>query len=100
MNALAIEHFILRTPFHSNNFPFQGRYFKFFQLMYLTDLSVLTECQAYWKNGKSDEEAMMRAVYGLECSEPLITFALCCGSWSSPAVSSRSALGLMCMCRE
>lgn len=28
----------------------------------------------------------MRSVYGLEWSEPLITFALCCGSWSSPAV--------------
>lgn len=60
MNALAIEHFILRPPFHSKD--------------------------AYWKNGKSDEEAMMRSVYGLEWSEPLITFALCCGSWSSPAV--------------
>lgn len=60
MNALAIEHFILRPPFHSKD--------------------------AYWKNGKSEEEAMMRSVYGLEWSEPLITFALCCGSWSSPAV--------------
>ena len=64
--------------------------------MYLTDLPKLIECQAYWKNGKSEEEAMMQSVYGLEWSEPLITFALCCGSWSSPAVSSSFAPELMC----
>lgn len=28
----------------------------------------------------------MRSVYGLEWPEPLVTFALSCGSWSSPAV--------------
>jgi hypothetical protein len=28
------------------------------------------------------------AVLGLEWPEPLVTFALSCGSWSSPAVSS------------
>eukprot|EP01018_Ginkgo_biloba_P021407 Gb_10011 [translate_table: standard] len=60
MNALAIEHYILRPPHHSKD--------------------------ADWKDGKTDEEAMMRNVYGLEWSEPLVTFALCCGSWSSPAV--------------
>ena len=38
----------------------------------------------------------MQSVYGLEWSEPLITFALCCGSWSSPAISCSSAPGLMC----
>lgn len=28
-----------------------------------------------------------RFMFGLELSEPLVTFALSCGSWSSPAVS-------------
>jgi hypothetical protein len=28
-----------------------------------------------------------RNKFGLELSEPLVSFALCCGSWSSPAVS-------------
>lgn len=27
-----------------------------------------------------------RSIFGLEWSEPLVTFALSCGSWSSPAV--------------
>lgn len=34
-----------------------------------------------------NDEMRARSVFGLEYSEPLITFALCCGSWSSPAVS-------------
>ncbi|XP_057831184.2 uncharacterized protein LOC131041933 [Cryptomeria japonica] len=60
MSALAIEHFILRPPFHSQD--------------------------AYWKKGKAGEEARIRSVFGLGWSEPMVTFALCCGSRSSPAV--------------
>ncbi|PHT91588.1 hypothetical protein T459_06701 [Capsicum annuum] len=33
-----------------------------------------------------DNELKVRSVFGLEWSEPLVTFALSCGSWSSPAV--------------
>lgn len=60
VHALTIEHFILRLPYHSKD--------------------------AYPKGGKKDKEATMRSVYGLEWPEPLVTFALSCGSWSSPAV--------------
>ncbi|XP_050944701.1 uncharacterized protein LOC103484766 isoform X3 [Cucumis melo] len=59
LNAITIEHFILRLPYH----------LKF-------------TCPKAVKN----DEMRARSVFGLEYSEPLITFALCCGSWSSPAV--------------
>ncbi|KAB1217867.1 hypothetical protein CJ030_MR3G014723 [Morella rubra] len=56
LNALAIEHFILRHP-----------------------------CES--KHGPLDEkERILRRVYGLGYPEPNVTFALCRGSWSSPAL--------------
>ncbi|XXG75207.1 hypothetical protein AAC387_Pa07g3767 [Persea americana] len=56
LNALAIEHFILRHP---------------------CDL----------RNGALDEkEALLRRAYGLGYPEPNVTFALCRGSWTSPAL--------------
>ncbi|XP_010525622.1 PREDICTED: uncharacterized protein LOC104803390 [Tarenaya hassleriana] len=58
LNAMTIEHFILRLPYHSK-----------------TSL----------KGARNDEMAA-RSKFGLELSEPLVTFALSCGSWSSPAV--------------
>ncbi|KAL9143731.1 hypothetical protein ABFS82_14G253400 [Erythranthe guttata] len=59
LNAITIEHFILRLPYHSKY-----------------TFSKATEYQ----------EMMTRGILGLELSEPLVTFALSCGSWSSPAV--------------
>ncbi|KAK8673996.1 hypothetical protein V6N13_112303 [Hibiscus sabdariffa] len=59
LNAITIEHFILRLPFH----------LKF-------------TCPKAAKN----DEVKARNMFGLEWSEPLVTFALACGSWSSPAV--------------
>ncbi|KAH6788261.1 ternary complex factor MIP1 leucine-zipper protein of unknown function [Perilla frutescens var. hirtella] len=59
LNALTIEHLILRLPYH---------------LKYTCT-----------KSTKNDEKAICRTL-GLEWSEPLVTFALSCGSWSSPAV--------------
>ncbi|OMO56737.1 hypothetical protein CCACVL1_26335 [Corchorus capsularis] len=59
LNAITIEHFILRLPFH----------LKF-------------TCPKAAKN----EELKIRNTFGVEWSEPLVTFALACGSWSSPAV--------------
>ncbi|KAA8537711.1 hypothetical protein F0562_027299 [Nyssa sinensis] len=59
LNAITIEHFILRLPYHS-------------------------KC-TFAKNVKNDEMTA-RSHFGLELSEPLVTFALSCGSWSSPAV--------------
>ncbi|KAL2504848.1 hypothetical protein Adt_20469 [Abeliophyllum distichum] len=64
LNAIMIEHFILRLPFH---------------LKYT--------CQKSIKN----DEMKVRSTFGLEWSEPLVTFALSCGSWSSPAVRVYSA---------
>ncbi|XP_022138707.1 uncharacterized protein LOC111009803 [Momordica charantia] len=59
LNAITIEHFILRLPYHSQ--------------------------YAFSKSPKYDEKTF-RSIFGLELSEPLVTFALSCGSWSSPAV--------------
>lgn len=59
LNALTIEHLILRLPYH---------------LKYTCT-----------KLSKNDEKAIYRTL-GLEWSEPLVTFALSCGSWSSPAL--------------
>lgn len=59
LNAITIEHFVLRLPYHSK--------------------------YTFSKSTKYDE-TMARSMFGLELSEPLVTFALSCGSWSSPAV--------------
>ncbi|XP_062154186.1 uncharacterized protein LOC133862402 isoform X2 [Alnus glutinosa] len=64
LNAITIEHFILRLPYH----------LKF-------------TCGKAAKN----DEMKVRSIFGLEWSEPLVTFALSCGSWSSPAVRVYSA---------
>ncbi|KAH1267116.1 hypothetical protein GmHk_01G002421 [Glycine max] len=46
-------------------------------------LSLLRQtCPKAAKHG----EMKLRSIFGLEWSEPLVTFALSCGSWSSPAV--------------
>ncbi|XP_057541698.1 uncharacterized protein LOC130820368 isoform X2 [Amaranthus tricolor] len=59
MNAITIEHFILRLPFYVK--------------------------QGGKKTAKGDD-LKASEMFGLECVEPLVTFALSCGSWSSPAV--------------
>ncbi|XP_034895284.1 uncharacterized protein [Populus alba] len=59
LNAITIEHFILRLPYYSK--------------------------YTISKGAKNDEMSA-RNKFGLELSEPLVSFALCCGSWSSPAV--------------
>ncbi|GKV04687.1 hypothetical protein SLEP1_g16809 [Rubroshorea leprosula] len=59
LNAITIEHFILRLPYHS---------------------------KYTFSKGAKNDEMTARRVFGLELSEPLVTFALSCGSWSSPAV--------------
>ncbi|XP_061357448.1 uncharacterized protein LOC133301769 [Gastrolobium bilobum] len=65
LNAITIEHFILRLPYH----------LKF-------------TCPKAARN----DEVKARSIFGLEWSEPLVTFALSCGSWSSPAVRVYTAL--------
>ncbi|CAL1380589.1 unnamed protein product [Linum trigynum] len=64
LDAITIEHFILRLPYH----------LKF-------------TCEKASKNNSDEMKA--RNSFGLEWSEPLVTFALSCGSWSSPAAAVR-----------
>ncbi|GMH04054.1 hypothetical protein Nepgr_005893 [Nepenthes gracilis] len=59
LNAIKIEHFILRLPYH---------------------------CKFTFSKCAKNDEPTGQSVFGLELSEPLVTFALSCGSWSSPAV--------------
>ncbi|XP_051139966.1 uncharacterized protein LOC127257543 isoform X2 [Andrographis paniculata] len=59
LNAITIEHFILRLPYHSKH---------------------------TFSKGAKHDDATTRSMFSLELSEPLVTFALSCGSWSSPAV--------------
>lgn len=59
LSATTIEHFILRLPHH-----------------YKFTIS----------KGAKNHDMIARSIYGLELSEPLVTFALSCGTWSSPAV--------------
>ncbi|CAN4101961.1 unnamed protein product [Withania somnifera] len=56
LNALAIEHFILRHPRDAEH------------------------------GLKDDNERFLRNAYGLEYPEPNVTFSLCRGNWSSPAL--------------
>lgn len=67
LNAITIEHFILRLPYHSK-FTFA--------------------------KGVKNDEMTARSVFGLELSEPLVTFALSCGSFSSPAVRVYTAANI------
>ncbi|CAJ1972651.1 unnamed protein product [Sphenostylis stenocarpa] len=59
LSATTIEHFILRLPYH---------------------------WRFTFSKGTKNQEMTARSMYGLELSEPLVTFALSCGTWSSPAV--------------
>ncbi|KAK3042555.1 hypothetical protein RJ639_001549 [Escallonia herrerae] len=71
INAHAIEHFILRKPVSS----------------------IMKEgCQ---KEEKDEKEAIVRRLYGLESSDPNVTFALCCGTCSSPAVRIYTSEGVV-----
>ncbi|EXC22893.1 hypothetical protein L484_007502 [Morus notabilis] len=67
INAQAIEHYILRK-------------------------SAPSSMKEAYKNGeKDDKEAIVRELYGLESTDPNVTFALCCGTRSSPAVRMYTA---------
>ncbi|KQJ90552.1 uncharacterized protein LOC100826809 isoform X1 [Brachypodium distachyon] len=61
-SAMSIEHFVLRLPYSAKH--------------------------VHPEEGTKGEDASMtaRGGFGLEWPEPLVTFALSCGSWSSPAV--------------
>lgn len=71
VNAQAIEHFILRKQ----------------------ATSVIRG--AYWKGEKDDKEAIIRELYEVQPFNPNVTFALCCGTRSSPAVKIYTAEGVV-----
>lgn len=70
INAQAIEHFILRKR----------------------DISNVKEVQR--KVEWEEKESFVRELYGLEFNDPNVTFALCCGTRSSPAVRIYTADGV------
>ncbi|XP_030552037.1 uncharacterized protein LOC115756411 isoform X1 [Rhodamnia argentea] len=70
INAQAIEHFILRKPTASKVIEYHR------------------------KVEKDSKEDFVREVYGLENTDPNVTFALCCGTRSSPAVRIYTADGV------
>ncbi|EOY34422.1 Uncharacterized protein TCM_042103 [Theobroma cacao] len=70
ISAQAMEHYILRKPAPSNI------------------------KEAYQKGDKEDQEAIVRKIYGLELTDPNVTFALCRGTRSSPAVRIYTADGV------
>ncbi|ONM22357.1 uncharacterized protein [Zea mays] len=63
-SAMSIEHFILRLPYSAK------------------------QVKVSREGAKCDDGDVTaaRGAFGLEWPEPLVTFALSCGSWSSPAV--------------
>lgn len=62
-SAMSIEHFILRLPY-----------------------SVKHQVNPDAEGTKGGDDTARAGAFGLEWPEPLVTFALSCGSWSSPAV--------------
>ncbi|XP_040969215.1 uncharacterized protein [Gossypium hirsutum] len=70
ISAQAMEHYILRKPASSNM------------------------KEAYQKDGKDNQEAIVRKLYGLQLMDPNVTFALSCGTRSSPAVRIYTADGV------
>ncbi|KAE8696698.1 lysM domain receptor-like kinase 3-like [Hibiscus syriacus] len=67
ISAQAMEHYILRKPASSN----------------------MKE-----RGDKEDQEAIVRKLYGLQLMDPNVTFALSCGTRSSPAVRIYTADGV------
>ncbi|KAB2028589.1 hypothetical protein ES319_D05G107200v1 [Gossypium barbadense] len=70
ISAQAMEHYILRKPASSNM------------------------KEAYQKDDKDDQEAIVIKLYGLQLMDPNVTFALSCGTRSSPAVRIYTADGV------
>ncbi|XVF05711.1 hypothetical protein REPUB_Repub05bG0196000 [Reevesia pubescens] len=70
ISAQAMEHYILRKPAASN------------------------VKEAYQKGDKEDQESIVRKLFGLQLMDPNVTFALCCGTRSSPAVRIYTADGV------
>lgn len=65
----------------------QFHFFDTKTLLNLQDWFMILPTQVDQKVGeKDDKEAIVRKLYGLESTDPNVTFALCYGTRSSPAV--------------
>jgi len=94
LSATTIEHCILRLPYHCK-FVSSVHFLLLLRVLFISSLAFLG--WEYWKlpsflRLKSKQTTISKGgknheTYGLELSEPLVTFALSCGTWSSPAVS-------------
>ncbi|XP_028067243.1 uncharacterized protein LOC114270048 [Camellia sinensis] len=77
LNAIMTEHFVLRLPYH----------LKYVSGILLTFFCIYLFLFIYSEAAFIHPKKKACSIFGLEWSEPLITFALSCGSSSSPAVS-------------
>ncbi|KAK8950684.1 hypothetical protein KSP39_PZI003076 [Platanthera zijinensis] len=64
VSAITIEHFMLRLPYYSKHMSLEGL---------------------------RSEEKTTRTMFKLDWPEPLVTFALSCGTWSSPPLRAYTA---------
>lgn len=58
-------------------------------LLNLQDWFMILHTQIDQKGEKDNKEAIVRKLYGLESTDPNVTFALCYGTRSSPAVITK-----------
>lgn len=85
LSAMTIEHFILRLPCHMKNVSLSLHEVleTWFSLNWGNDLFIYIKLSP---KGLKSNTMIIRGIFGMEWPEPLVTFALSCGSWSSPAV--------------
>lgn len=90
LRAMTIEHLILRLPYHSKTVLYytlshysRRRYL----VLLLIKLHFAIITKQTCPKGLKNDEITTQGIFGLDWPEPLVTFALSCGSWSSPAVN-------------
>lgn len=98
LSAMTIDHFVLRLPYGAKHVRPRS-WGKKAEKIIVYDRVVTMENwdmdgQVNTEGAKGDGTAVL----GLEWPEPLVTFALSCGSWSSPAVSSSLGAPLNFFC--
>jgi hypothetical protein len=91
-SAMSIEHFILRLPYSVKHVSYSVAIDGCRQTPSLVSSTPmdpsLNRVARGQVNPPGDDAAARAGAFGLEWPEPLVTFALSCGSWSSPAVRS------------
>jgi len=76
-------------PLYSCSFKYRNKpSFNFFTIDASPKQCIYVGVQVQHKGEWEEKESVVRELYGLEFVDPNVTFALCCGTRSSPAVSS------------